>query len=66
MKQRLTKADDSLRDAILKMSQSKPAMEAMGQSLAVALQPVLQAAFRDIFANIVLPGFERSTQNLFR
>jgi len=65
VKTRLTNADEALRDAILKMSQSKPAMDAMGQSLAAALQPILQAAFRDMFSGILVPSYERSTQNLF-
>ena len=40
-------------------------MDGMGQTLALSLQPVLQAAFRDIFANVLVPAFERSTHNLF-
>jgi enhancer of mRNA-decapping protein 4 len=61
----LSTADNSLREAILKMSQSKQAMDAMGQSLAATLQPILQAAFKDTFATVIVPAFERSTQHLF-
>ena len=47
------------------MAQSKPALEALGQALALAVQPVLQSAFKDMFITVLVPGFERSTQNLF-
>jgi len=47
------------------MAISKPAMDALSQSLAATLQPGIQSAFRDIFANVVVPAFERSTQNLY-
>ena len=65
VKTRLASADESLRDSVAKMCQSKPVMDGMGQSMALSLQPVLQAAFKDIFAGVLVPAFERSTQNLF-
>lgn len=65
VKNRLTKADDSLREAIMKMAQSKSAMDSMAQALAATIQPSLQSAFRDMFSNILVPAFEKSTQTLF-
>ena len=62
---KLTKSDQALRDAIAKMAHSKTCMDSLGVALATSLTPVLQASFRDVFASVVTPAFERSIQSLF-
>ena len=62
---RLAKSDQALKDSIMKMAHSKTCMDTLGNALAASITPVLQSSFRETFANVIAPSFERSIQNLF-
>ena len=34
-------------------------------ALSQSLTPILQSSFREVFTTVVIPGFERATQNLY-
>jgi len=58
------KCEQALREAVSKMTHSRHLTEGLGMSLAQALTPTLQASFRDIFASVLTPAFERALQNM--
>ena len=41
-------------------------VEAVGVAAGNAIQAPMQAAYREAFQNIVIPSFERTTQNMFQ
>lgn len=64
--QKLTATDALLKDNIGKMVRSRQTTEAIGLAAANALQTPIQAAYREAFQNIVIPNFDRATQNMFQ
>ncbi|VDI24652.1 enhancer of mRNA-decapping protein 4 [Mytilus galloprovincialis] len=64
--QKLTATDSLLKDNIGKMIRSKQTTEAIGLAAGNALQTPIQAAYREAFQNIVIPNFDRATQNMFQ
>ncbi|KAK6185897.1 hypothetical protein SNE40_008034 [Patella caerulea] len=66
LSQKLTATDSLLKDNIAKMVRSKQTVEAIGQAAGNAIQAPIQAAYREAFQNMVVPSFERASQNLFK
>ncbi|XP_033754002.1 enhancer of mRNA-decapping protein 4-like isoform X2 [Pecten maximus] len=66
MAQKLTATDALLKDNISKMVRSRQTVDAIGMAAGNALQTPIQVAYREAFQNIVIPNFERSTQNMFQ
>ncbi|OWF47144.1 enhancer of mRNA-decapping protein 4-like [Mizuhopecten yessoensis] len=64
--QKLTATDSLLKDNISKMVRSRQTVDAIGMAAGNALQTPIQVAYREAFQNIVVPNFERSTQNMFQ
>ncbi|CAC5393442.1 EDC4 [Mytilus coruscus] len=64
--QKLTATDSLLKDNIGKMIRSRQTTEAIGLAAGNALQTPIQAAYREAFQNIVIPNFDRATQNMFQ
>ena len=44
----------------------QPTVEAIGLAAGNSIQKPVQAAYRETFQNIVIPSFERATQNMFQ
>lgn len=64
LRQRVVKSDNNLRDAINKLAQSKSVSESLAAAVANNVQPVVQNAFKDAFAQVLIPAFERSLQTM--
>ncbi|XP_060069080.1 enhancer of mRNA-decapping protein 4-like [Ylistrum balloti] len=64
--QKLTATDALLKDNISKMVRSRQTVDAIGMAAGNALQTPIQVAYREAFQNIVIPNFERTTQNMFQ
>ncbi|XP_062501438.1 enhancer of mRNA-decapping protein 4-like isoform X2 [Corticium candelabrum] len=62
--QKLTVADQLLRDNIAKMTKSKPVIDAISQSVGSILQTTLPAAFQQTFQSAVVPSFEAACQTM--
>ncbi|KAH3855139.1 hypothetical protein DPMN_097700 [Dreissena polymorpha] len=66
MAQKLTATDSLLKDNISKMVRSRQTVEAIGVAAGNAIQAPIQAAYREAFQNLVIPSFERATQNMMQ
>lgn len=64
--QKLTTTDSLLKDNIVKMVRSRQTVDAIGMAAGNALQTPIQVAYREAFQNIVVPNFERTTQNMLQ
>lgn len=64
--QKLTATDSLLKDNINKMVRSRQTVDAIGMAAGNALQTPIQVAYREAFQNIVVPNFERSTQQMLQ
>ncbi|XP_061577120.1 enhancer of mRNA-decapping protein 4 isoform X1 [Cololabis saira] len=63
---KLTNVEVNLKDNVGKVVKSKNTTDAIGRAAAEAMQGPIQAAYKDAFQSIVLPGFERSCQSMFQ
>lgn len=64
LSQRSAKSDLALKDAVGKMVQSRSVCDNIGQSVANSITPFLQTAFRDAFAHVIVPSFEKAIQTM--
>lgn len=57
--------DKGVKDSLARYFGQERIAEAVTKSLLASLQPLVVESFRGVFANMVVPGFERASQNLF-
>ncbi|KAK7869897.1 hypothetical protein R5R35_013695 [Gryllus longicercus] len=66
MTQKLSATDHLLKENITKLVQSKSVLEVLSNTMVLALQPAMQACFKDVFSSLVLPSFEKACQSMFQ
>lgn len=63
--QKLTASDAILKDNLTKLIRNRQTIEAIGSSVGASIEVPIQTAYRDAFQNIVIPNFERTSQNMY-
>jgi enhancer of mRNA-decapping protein 4 len=66
VQQRLTATDTALREGINQILLSKGLPEAVGVAVAGSIRNTIQGIYDETFRAVVLPAFERSSQEMFR
>ncbi|XP_069596225.1 enhancer of mRNA-decapping protein 4 isoform X2 [Ranitomeya imitator] len=63
---KLTSVEGSLKENIAKMVKSKSITDAIGRSVADALNVTIHTAYREAFQHTILPAFEKGCQSMFQ
>ncbi|XP_076330889.1 enhancer of mRNA-decapping protein 4 homolog Ge-1 [Tachypleus tridentatus] len=63
--QKLTAADNVVKDSIGKMMKNKSLMDNISQSLATSIHSQIQDSCREVFQAYIIPSYERACQQLF-
>ncbi|GAB1597861.1 enhancer of mRNA-decapping protein 4-like isoform X3 [Argonauta hians] len=63
--QKLTASDSILKENLAKLVRNRQTIEAIGSSVGAAIEVPIQTAYRESFQNIVIPNFERNSQNMY-
>ncbi|XP_077144241.1 enhancer of mRNA-decapping protein 4 isoform X3 [Ranitomeya variabilis] len=63
---KLTSVEGSLKENIAKMVKSKSITDAIGRSVADALNITIHTAYREAFQHTTLPAFEKGCQSMFQ
>lgn len=66
MTQKLTTTDHLLKENITKLVHSKSVMDVLGQSVTQSLRPYIENCYKDTIGNTILPGWERTCQQMFQ
>ncbi|XP_014769268.1 enhancer of mRNA-decapping protein 4 isoform X2 [Octopus bimaculoides] len=63
--QKLSASDAILKENLAKLVRNRQTIEAIGSSVGAAIEVPIQTAYRESFQNIVIPNFERTSQNMY-